>query len=385
MMQAMRDNMKVVIWATAIAFLVGFGVLQLGGVLNPPTHGGPAGVIAKINGEPVRYEEFNGMYKNILNQLRQSREIKEGEDSYIREQAWSDMITSKLVQQEVRRRRITVTPEEIKTMVRVAPPDFVMQAPGFQTNGKFDYRKYLAELDNPNSQVPWVQVEDYVAQTLPQQKLQQEIVATAKVSEADVRERFQLLNEKMNVRYICFAADSFVVDTSKIGGADIETYYRSHPEEFTGPPEVTLVVTMVPHRPKEPDFAVARERMMGIREQIAALPDSFPRYARTYSEAGTLNPNLRTTYSVTTTGCPISTPRWASRRWASSIGSSPGAIDSRRGTTSCCQAYPSPSLLTRRAERSTDAISFQFASPIVRMSSRGCGGRVSACKCTTCP
>jgi peptidyl-prolyl cis-trans isomerase D len=287
MMQAMRDNMKVVIWATAIAFLVGFGVLQLGGVLNPPTHAGPAGVIAKINGEPVRYEEFNGMYQNILNQVRQSRAIKEGEDSYIREQAWSDLITSKLVQQEVRRRKITVTPEEIKTMVRVSPPEFVMQAPGFQTNGQFDYRKYLAELDNPNSQVPWVQVEDYVAQTLPQQKLQQEIVATAKISEADVRERFQLINDKMTVRYVYFAADSYVVDTTKIGGADIETYYRSHPEEFTGPPEVSLIVTMIQRRPKDPDFAVARERMMGIREQIVAQPDSFPKYARTYSEAGT--------------------------------------------------------------------------------------------------
>ncbi|TMQ62221.1 MAG: hypothetical protein E6K75_00170 [Candidatus Eisenbacteria bacterium] len=110
MMQSMRDNMKVIIWATAIVFLVGFGVLQLGGVLNPPSgRGGPAGVIARINGEPVRYEEFNGMYQNILNSVRQSREIKEGEDSYIREQAWSDMVTSKLVQQEVRRRGITVT------------------------------------------------------------------------------------------------------------------------------------------------------------------------------------------------------------------------------------------------------------------------------------
>ena len=287
MMQSMRDNMKVIIWATAIVFLVGFGVLQLGGVLNPPSgRGGPAGVIARINGEPVRYEEFNGMYQNILNSVRQSREIKEGEDSYIREQAWSDMVTSKLVQQEVRRRGITVTADEIKTMIRASPPEFVMQAPGFQTNGQFDYRKYLAELDNPNSQVPWAQVEDYVAQTLPQQKLQQEIVATAKVSEADVRERFQLVNDKMKVRYISFAADSFSVDTTKIGGADIETYYRTHPEEFTGPPEVTLQVTMVQRRPKEPDFAVARERMMGIREQIVAQPDSFPRYARTYSEAG---------------------------------------------------------------------------------------------------
>ena len=286
MMQSMRDNMKVIIWATAIIFLVGFGVLQLGGVLNPPSGAGPAGVIAKINGEPVRYDEFMGMYQNIMNQVRQTREIREGEDSYIREQAWQNMVQSKLVEQEVRRRGIRATPDEIKTMIRFAPPDFVMQAPGFQTNGQFDYRKYLAELDNPKSQVPWAQVEDYVTQTLPQQKLQQDLVSTAKVSEADVRERFQLINEKMKVRYVYFAADSFVVDTSKIGGADIETYYRTHPEEFTGPPEVSLQVTMVPRRPKDPDFAVARERMMGIREQIAAQPDSFGKYARTYSESG---------------------------------------------------------------------------------------------------
>jgi len=74
MMQSMRDNMKVIIWVTAIVFLVGFGILQLGGVLNPPSAAGPAGVIAKINGEPVRYQEFMGTYQNIVNQVRQQRE-----------------------------------------------------------------------------------------------------------------------------------------------------------------------------------------------------------------------------------------------------------------------------------------------------------------------
>ncbi len=286
MMQSMRDNMKVIIWITAIVFLVGFGVLQLGGVLNPPSASGPAGVIAKVNGEPVRYEEFMGMYQNIVNQVRQSRELQEGEDSYVREQAWQDLIQSRLMAQEVRRRGIHVTPEEIKIAIRFAPPQFVTAAPGFQTNGQFDYRKYLAELDNPNSQVPWAQVEAYVAETLPQQKLQQEIASGAKVSEADVRERYQLINEKLRVRYIYFSADSFVVDTSKIGGADIETYYKSHPEEFTGPPEVRLQVTLIPRRPNDADFAVAREKMLGIREQIVAEPDSFAKYARTYSESG---------------------------------------------------------------------------------------------------
>jgi hypothetical protein len=286
MMQSMRDNMKVIIWITAIIFLVGFGVLQLGGVLNPPTAGGPAGVVAKINGEPIRYEEFMGMYQNILNQVRATREVREGEDSYIREQAWQQMVQAKLLDQEVKRRGIHVTPEEIKIAIRFSPPQFVIQAPGFQTNGQFDYRKYLAELDNPNSQVPWAEVETYVASTLPAQKLQQEIVSSAKVSEADVRDRFQLVHEKLRVKYLVFAADSFPIDTTRIGGADIETYYKSHPEEFTGPPEAKLQISMVPRRPKESDFAQARERMLGIREQIVAQPDSFPKYARAYSEAG---------------------------------------------------------------------------------------------------
>ena len=287
MMQQMRDNMKVIIWVTAIVFLVGFGVLQLGGVLNPPSASGPKGVIAKINGEPIRYDEFMGTYQNLVNQIRQQgRELQEGEDSYVREQAWQNIVQARLIGQEVKRRNIHVTPEEIKIAIRYMPPQFLMSAPGFQTNGQFDYRKYLAELDNPNSQVPWAQVEAYVAEMLPQQKLQQEIASAAKVSEADVRERFLLINERLKVRYVDFPSDSFPVDTTKIGGADIETYYRSHPEEFTGPPEVKLRATVVPRRPLEPDFALAREKMMGIREQIAAQPDSFAKYARTYSEVG---------------------------------------------------------------------------------------------------
>jgi len=263
MMQSMRDNMKVIIWVTAIVFLVGFGILQLGGVLNPPQGGGPAGVIAKINGEPIRYDEFMGMYQNVVNNIRAQRQLQEGEDSYVREQAWQEMVQSRLMDQEIRKRNIHVTPEEVKVAVRYAPPPFVTQAPGFQTNGQFDYRKYVAELDNPNSQVPWAQVEAYEAQALPQQKLQQEIASTAKVSEADVRERFLLINDKLRVRYVAFVGDSFPVDTSKIGGADLETYYRSHPEEFTGPPEVRLQVAMVPRRPNEADFALGREKMMG--------------------------------------------------------------------------------------------------------------------------
>jgi parvulin-like peptidyl-prolyl isomerase len=285
MMQSLRDNMKVIIWITAIIFLVGFGILELGGVLDTNQAGqAPSGIIAEINGDPIRVDEFMQTYNQMIRQLQQSRELQPGEDSYVREQAWQTVIRNALLRQEARKRGIEATAEEIKMAVRIAPPEFVTEATGFQTDGQFDYRKYLAELDNPNTQVPWAQVEAMVAASLPIQKLQEQVVAAAKVSEGDVRERFLLQNERIKIRFLHFAPDSFSVDTTRIGGADIEGYYKNHPEEFTGPEQVKIGVILVPRKPDESDFAAARERLRGVLDMARAQPDSFPSLARTYSE-----------------------------------------------------------------------------------------------------
>lgn len=286
MMQGLRDNMKLIIWITAIVFLVGFGILQLGGVFgNEPTaQRGPNGIIADINGEPVRYDEFMGTVNQMTRQLEQTRPLQPGEDAYIREQAWQTLVRNRLLQQEAKRRHLVATPEEIKMALRVAPPEFLVQADAFKTNGQFDYRKYLAELDNPNSQVPWGQVEALVADQLPMQKLQEQIVAGAKVAEGDVRERFLLQNEHIKFRGLQFLPDSFAVDTTRIGGADVEAYYKAHPEEFTGPEEVKVAVMLIPRKPDATDFSTEKERLRAVLDMARAQPDSFPSLARSYSE-----------------------------------------------------------------------------------------------------
>ena len=287
MMQGLRDNMKIIIWITAVVFLVGFGILELGGVMDfqgAGAGGGPRGVIAEINGQPVRYDTFQQTYNQMVAQLQQTRALQEGEDSYIREQAWQQIVRNVLLEQEAKKRGITVSPEEIKAAIRYSPPQFLAEAEPFKTNGQFDYRKYVAELENPNSQVPWNQVEAVVASQLPLQKLQEQIIAPAVVSEGDIRDRFLLQNERLSLRYVQFAPDSFDVDTTRIGGADVESYYKAHPDEFTGPEEAMLEVSMVPRLPDESDFSAARERLRPIWDEVRANPDSFPARARVYSE-----------------------------------------------------------------------------------------------------
>jgi len=286
MMQSLRDNMKLIIWITAIVFLVGFGILQLGGVFgNQPTQQrGPTGIVADINGEPVRYDEFIGTVNQMTRQLEQTRPLQAGEDAYIREQAFQTLVRNKLLMQEAKRRHLDANPDEIKMALRVAPPQFLVQADAFKTNGQFDYRKYLAELDNPNSQVPWGQVEALVADQLPMQKLQDQVVAGAKVSEGDVRERFLLQNEHIKIRAVQFVPDSFKIDTTRIGGADVESYYKAHPDEFTGPEEVKTSVMLIPRKPDASDFSTEKERLRAVLDMARAQPDSFPSLARSYSE-----------------------------------------------------------------------------------------------------
>lgn len=286
MMQSLRDNMKLIIWITAFVFLIGFGILELGGVFgNQPTQqAGPQGIVAEVNGDPIRYNEFVGAVTQMTRQLEQTRQLQPGEDAYIREQAWQTIIRNKLLLQEAKRRNLEATPDEIKMALRVAPPEFLVQAEGFHTNGQFDYRKYLAELENPNSQVPWAQVEAMIAEQLPIQKLQEQIVAAAKVSEGDVRERFLLQNERIKLRAIQFPHDSFTVDTTRIGGADVESYYKAHPDEFSGPEQVRVSVLLVPRKPNPNDFSVERERLRAVLDMARAQPDSFASLARTYSE-----------------------------------------------------------------------------------------------------
>ncbi len=287
MMQGLRDNMKLIIWITAVVFLVGFGVLELGGVFDfqaAGQAGGPTGVIAEVNGQKVRYEVFQQAYQQMVQQLQQSRELQDGEDAYIREQAYQQVVRNALLEQEAKKRGIQVSPDEIKTAIRFSPPQFLIEAELFKTNGQFDYRKYVAELDNPNSQVPWAQVEAMVASQLPLQKLQEQVIAGAKVSDGDVRDRFLLQNERLSLSYIRFAPEAFPADTSKIGGADVESYYKAHPEEFTGPEEAKVQVALVPRAPDDSDFSAVRERLRPIWEEVKAQPDSFEARAKVYSE-----------------------------------------------------------------------------------------------------
>ncbi len=232
MFQAMRRNTKLIMWITTAAFVLliflawGMDFQGFGG-----SGGRQPGVIGRINSDPI----YGMVYQERINQARanamqQGQQIDESMDVQIRDQAWNQLIQEILVDQEIRARGIQVSDKEIVEAIRTQPLPQIMQLPDFQTDGRFDYAKYIASLSDPNRD--WLWLETYYRMDLPKQKLQHLVESSVKVSEADIRRQFEADNVKARVAYVHVPATRFKVDPAGLAESEIRSYYDDHTEDY---------------------------------------------------------------------------------------------------------------------------------------------------------
>ncbi len=146
MMRQMRENTKWIMLVTAMAF-VGLMVFQWGMDITGRS-GLSIGEIGSVNGTPVSYNAFNQTYRSLFDQVQASQEdpVTSQQISDIEDAAWNEVVNQVLIQQELRRRGIVVTNEELLTAARFSPPPEFQTSPAFQTDGVFDIQKYQAFL-----------------------------------------------------------------------------------------------------------------------------------------------------------------------------------------------------------------------------------------------
>ena len=69
-----------------------------------------------MNGTPVTYEQYQAAYRNLYEQVSRSQEepISSAQNREIEEAAWTEIVNQILIQQELGRRGIRVTDQEIR-------------------------------------------------------------------------------------------------------------------------------------------------------------------------------------------------------------------------------------------------------------------------------
>ncbi len=269
MMRQMRENTKWIMLVTAIAF-VGLMVFEWGMDISGRSGTG-FGELGRVNGTPVAYEQYQAAYRNLYDQLSGSQEepITSAQNREVEEAAWTEIVNQILIQQELGRRGIRVTDQEIRDAARFSPPQELLPDPLFQTDGQFDIQKYQDFLANSADEIFLLQLEAYYRDMIPRGKLLRQVSAGIYFTEAELWEQYRFENERVRVRFVAFNPADRISDLAvEVLDEDIEDYYDAHREDFEIPAQVDVKYVALTKAPLSEDTLEARQRATEIRQEL---------------------------------------------------------------------------------------------------------------------
>ncbi len=270
MMRQMRENTKWIMLVTALAF-VALMVFEWGMDITGRSGLG-VGEIGRVNGEAVSYDDYNLSYRRLYDQIQASQEepVTSQQVSEIEDAAWDDVVNQTLIRQELRRRGIEVTVEEVRQAARFSPPPEFRTNPAFQTDGVFDIQKYQTFISDPNvDNNLLLALEGYYRDVIPRGKLLRQVSADVYLTDASLWQSYRDQSEQIEVRYIPVNplqrfADSLV----SVEDDEVERYYDRNRDEFAVPAQASVKVVVLDKSPTAADSAAGEAVAADLRQRV---------------------------------------------------------------------------------------------------------------------
>ena len=281
-MKRMREHTKAFLVFLVLAF-VGTIIFSWGMDVTGIRH--RSDVLGKVNGHVIKIQDYYRTLQNQIDAYRQksNKDLTDAEMKQLQNQVWNTMVQQILLGEELKKRGITVTDQEIWYHLKNNPPAELRQNQSFQTNGKFDQNKYFQAMQNPQNDRFWMSVEDYLRGYLPYQKLQDMISSSVVVSDEEVRWEFIKKNTQAKVKYIYFSPTKFIGDSLPVTDAEIESYYAKHKETFKLPEMRKIKYAIFPIRPTASDTAAIYAEANRLIKKLKNGAD-FADLASTFSD-----------------------------------------------------------------------------------------------------
>lgn len=215
-----------------LSFIVFYGA----GKLHDPTNV----EVAEINGETISQSEFALQYDRAVERYRQmlkgalTPEMIKGLN--LRGNLLEELIQKKLMLQEARSLGLSATDDDLA--------EHLSQAPEFQIGGRFSKDRYLAILQ-ANRLAP-AQFEDEQRDQLTIQRLYSVIVDSVHVTDAELRDRYRIDQEKINLNYIKLPISDFAAQV-KPTEEDVKKYYERNKESLKEPLKIQVEYLSYPY------------------------------------------------------------------------------------------------------------------------------------------
>ncbi len=281
-MKRLRDSMGAIFLVVAILF-VGMMVFDWG--MNITGRKGQErreNIIAIINGKTkVDIGEYQ---KEVDAQIQlaqqQGRIIDDFLTEDIKEYAWQAIINRNILKPELKKKLVnSATDEEINHSLILNPPDWIKDASQFQTNGKFDYNKYVQVITS--GMVDLSPVVGPMRHNLPYDKLKILLSTTSFITVNEAMDEYAYRNTKFRGEYMIIGGDCepVSIDTSENA---LREYYERHKDSLVTHPYFVYSYVEIPYLPTKRDSAEAKEQADTVMSLLAQGED-FEMLANSYS------------------------------------------------------------------------------------------------------
>ena len=287
-MKQMRSQMKLIMWFVAICFVVGFGFLITG---TGDSLGGrrgkwAQGIAGEVDGQVITVAQYTQARQQALEAYRQREGVEPGE-AVIRQagdEAWQRLVTQVVLAKLYRRLGITMTDDEVVSIIRNSPPRELMNDQRLYVNGQFDIARYHQLIADPQNRAFLLEYEKQIREALPRQKLQLQVAAGIRVTEAEVEDLFRDRNERVRARFIAFEMGRFFDPQAEVSADEIAAYHKAHRREFEAPERAKLTYVLIPKLASPADSAAARQRIDEVARELKAPGATFAELAQAYSD-----------------------------------------------------------------------------------------------------
>ncbi len=275
MMRTMRASAKWIMGAVAISF-VGWLVFDVG--MDVGGRGGSTftDVIARVNGQKIDVQTFYGAVRNAQEQQRAAGSpILTMDDQRDLEDQVLEMIVQQVaLQDELERRGIAVTDEEIREAARNQPLPEMLQVPEFQTEGQFDLSKYQRYLQSQQDLGFLLAIEARYREEIPRLKLYERLTSDVYVADSRLWRIFRDQNDSVAADLVTIFPQSAIPDDAvELTENDVEEYYHSHRNDYVRPARAWLSYLVLSRSPDATDSATALERAGSILAELRSGAD----------------------------------------------------------------------------------------------------------------
>lgn len=299
----------VVIGIALLAFIVGDGIKAIRPTQNQR-------FVGEINGDKVsiqEYQEALDEYTEVVKFARGTQSLTDAQMNQIKDEVWNQIVTKKLINEEVGKMGVTVTPAEIEAALTEGTNQLLTQSMFVNQQGKFDkdlLYNFLNEYKEMDLNTMPAQYVDYyksvynywkfIEKNLTQELLlnkYEALVTNAQMSNpVSAQNAYEGRNNYCKLAYAVIPFTSIADSTVNVSDADIKALYNSRKESYRQYAETRdLQYIDIAVVPSDEDRAALQAEMAERAQELAeATPENMASVIRLSESTETFSEVPRT-------------------------------------------------------------------------------------------